>query len=87
MRKTTIIVLAATTLLAGCGGRNRDCLPQGERAIVIRKGTDDGQRFVTLRRRNGEEVTCVGKNTPVLLTVGDEIDGWTMQRADATRAP
>lgn len=72
-------------VLAGCGDREESCLPQGETAEVIRKGTDDGQRYVTLKRDNGEQVTCIGDTTPVLLSVGDRIDGWTMRKADATK--
>lgn len=87
MTRTIISAALASVLLAGCGSGEDMCLPRGEKATVIRKGNEDGQRFVTLERSNGEEVTCIGDNTPVMLSVGDEIDGWTMRKADATKAP
>lgn len=85
--KTAIVTTFAVAAfcLASCGGSKDACLPQGEKAIVLRTGTAEGYRFVTMRRTNGEEVTCTGKNTPVILQPGDEIDGWTLTRADATK--
>lgn len=78
---------AAAAILSGCGSKGDLCLPKGEKAIVLRTGDAEGYRFVTLKRSNGEEVTCTGKNTPLTLQPGDEIDGWTMTRADATKRP
>ncbi len=84
-RTGTIIAAAAVSLIAtGCSSRDTSCLPTGEKAVVLRSGTAEGYRFVTVRRKNGEEVTCTGKNTPALLQEGDEIDGATLTRADAT---
>jgi len=86
-RKTTLALAALTATLASCGGDGNACLPKGEKAIVVRSGTAEGYRFVTLRRSNGEEVSCTGKNTPSLMQEGDEVDGWTLTRADATKKP
>jgi len=91
MRSSRIAIigaLAAATVLGGCSGSGKKaCLPQGEKATVLRKGSDQGQLYVTLKRSNGEEVTCLGDSTPVLLSEGDVVDGWTMTRADPTKAP
>jgi hypothetical protein len=76
--------LCALALLSGCGG-DTNCLPKGEKGIVLRTGNAEGYRFATIRRSNGEEVTCTGKTTTVVLQEGDEIDGATLTRADATK--
>lgn len=85
MTKTIIAALAASLIAGGCSSSDNACLPPGEKATVIRSGTTEGYRFVTVKRANGEEVTCTGKNTPVLLQAGDEIDGATLTKANATK--
>lgn len=82
--KRTLAALVLIAATAGCGGKDSKlCLPTGEKGIVLRSGTTEGYRFVTLKRANGEEVTCTGKNTPTLMQPGDEVDGWTLTRAHA----
>jgi hypothetical protein len=85
MKLATVSIAVLGICLSSCGGGGKACLPQGEKAVVLRTGSAEGYRYVTVRRSNGEEVTCTGKNTPSLLQEGDEIDGWTLTRADATR--
>lgn len=78
--------LGAAIGLAACSGNDSNmCLPKGEKGVVLRSGTDEGFRYVTIKRANGEEVTCTGKSMPALLQEGDEVDGWTMTRVDATK--
>lgn len=73
--------------LTACGSKDETaCLPKGEKGIVMRTGEAEGYRFVTIRRENGEQVTCTGKNTPMAVVEGDEIDGSTMTRADPTKS-
>lgn len=79
-------MLIALCALSACGGKDNACLPKGEKATVLRSGETEGFRYVTMRRTNGEEVTCTGKNTPLVTQPGDQIDGWTLERADAARA-
>ena len=87
-RLHSILALCVLSMgMASCGSDEQACLPEGEKATVLRAGEAEGYRYVTLKRTNGEEVTCTGKNTPVMLQPGDEVDGWTMTRADATKAP
>lgn len=90
MRNRLVGMLAIATLptLGSCGfiKHGQPCLPEGERATVLRKGADGGERFVTLKRSNGEEVTCLGDNSPQFMQDGDVVDGWTLTRADATKA-
>lgn len=83
----TVALMTLTWTLASCGPKVETCLPSGERATVLRKGESEGYRYVTLRRADGEEVTCTGKNTPMILQPGDEIEGSTMEKADATKPP
>lgn len=85
IRITTAICSLA--LLSGCGGADTACLPKGEKGVVVRTGNTEGYRFATIRRSNGEEVTCTGKTTTVVLQEGDEVDGQTLTKADATKKP
>ena len=83
--KRAIAMLTALCALTACGGRDNACLPKGEKATVLRTGEAEGYRFVTMRRSNGEEVTCTGKNTPLVMSPGDVVDGWTLDKADAAK--
>ena len=84
----TMTMICALAFLSACGdGVDKTCLPKGEVGTVVRTGATEGYRFVTIKRSNGEEVTCTGKTTTVLLREGDSVDGQTLTRADASRKP
>lgn len=82
---TTIILLCAGGVaLSACSDPKKMCLPKGEKGTVLRTGSAEGYRFATIRRENGDEVTCTGKTSTVVLQPGDVIDGQNLTRASAT---
>lgn len=82
--KLAVVALAMAGVTA-CGDRKEQCLPDGEKGTVLRTGSYEGLRYVTIKRGNGEEVTCSGKNTPVILQEGDKVDGSTLTKTSATK--
>ena len=69
--------LMTAAVLAGCSS-GKSCLPEGQKATVLRTGREGDLSYVTMKMESGAERTCTGKSVGLVMQPGDVIDGATL---------